>query len=201
MNKRKPTLDLDTEAKRDLPPFAVRTASPAALTVVPAAGAAITLPANASELLARRKPQLNDTQLFAKKDLPFALTSTPLPPPSAEAYPGPPVLKPIPESDYVNNEPAMTEEEKAQQLFMINYAATYGKVPATEARAAYDEHYQTNTRAKELSTDAEGRLKMARKQTQWPTWFHVSLVSVEIVVFIVLHTSSKNGLLLNWFAF
>jgi hypothetical protein len=197
MPKRKPTLNLDKEPKRASPPFAVRMVPPAEINDV-TFGEAIAQPNNDCALAAKRKPKVSDGMVVVKKDLPFTLASTPLPPPSPEAYPGPPVLKSIPESEYVNVEAPLSEEAKAQQIFRINYAATYGKVSSEEANAAFDDHTHKIVHSTELSKDADARIKMARTQTQWPNSIHVGLIIAEIALFITLYIV-RDGLLMHWY--
>ena len=190
MSKRKPKINFLSEDKRELPSFPVKTAA--------VESRIIALRADDCELVEKRKPQLREEPLVVKKELPFILTSKPLPPPSPNAYPSPPVQKTIPESEYLNLGPTMSEEAKAQQIFMVNYAATYGKVSKAEANAAFKDHTKETSRSNALSKDADARLKMARKQTQWPNWLHVGLIMAEVVLFIFIYIA-RGGLLVHWY--
>ena len=189
--RNKPKLIPEPETKRVEPPFPVK-AMPLTVvqTATPKNTPVIHLPATAEELIAKRKPSLPANPEEVKAALPFTLTTKPLPPPKEDAYPTPSFPKSIPESEFLNKDTSMTEEEKDKHIFITNHLATYGKVTAAEANEAYSEFRQRQIVAKQLAKNPELRVKLAQKASELPNWMHLVLLTASFWLFIVLRVKS-----------
>ena len=193
MKRRKPKLIPEPETKRFVPPFALKEApqQPLVIQERKEEERIILLTATAVELSEKRKPQLILPQTDEiPKELPFKVTSEPLPPPSRNAYPEPPIQKPIPESEYLNQGALQSDEEKEFSIFLTNYVATYGQTSRAETKRAFQEFQGQRRLAKALSKNPELRIKIATKAAQWPDWVHVVLIGCCLALFFKLRASA-----------
>ena len=191
MKSRKPKLILEPETSRIEPPFPVRAKPPMVIQAESAkCHPVICLPATAEELVVTRKPYLPANPDEVKPKLPFSVTNEPLPPPQKDPYPAPSFPKSVPESEYLNTDKLMTEEEKNRYIFLTNHTATYGNVTEAEANAAYSEFRERQITAKLLAKNPELRMKIAQKASELPNWVHLILISASLWLFIVLRGKS-----------
>lgn len=189
MNRRKPKLNLEPETKRSAPPFTVKdVTAPKPIEVTPKPSV-ILLPATAEELAERRKPQLQ-TEQVEKKDLPFSVTSEPLPAPRPEVFPTPSMPLRVEEKDYLNRDAPQSDEEKARQIFLTNYCATYGNVSAEEAEGAFREFTATKALERKLAKNLDLRQDLHRKATQWSMPVHVVLIGLLWTIFFIIRNKS-----------
>lgn len=186
MDRRKPTLKLDPEDKREVewqkktsPAFSSGTDTKNPPSI-------IRLPATAEQLAARPKPQLAQKPSEVAKELPFKITSAPLPAPRPDAFPQAKFPERVEEEHFLNKEAPMSDEEKLKYIFVTNYLATYGETNAAEIEAAYAEHRATQSFAKRISKNHDERAQRFRAVIEIPLWLHVILIGSMLTIFAFL---------------
>jgi hypothetical protein len=186
--RKKPKLHIEPEEKRTAPPFAVKeVTAPKPIQIRPESSV-IRLPATAEELAERRKPQLQ-IEKTESKDLPFAVTSEPLPAPRPEMFPEPSMPLRVEEKDFLNQGSLQTEDEKARHVFLTNYCATYGNVSAEEGERAFREFQAKLAYSKAVSRNPELRMQQSelfRRVTQIPLSVHIVILGIQFAIFAYL---------------
>lgn len=190
--RKKPKLHIEPEEKRSAPSFAVKeVAAPKPIQLKPESSV-IRLPATADELAERRKPQLQ-IEKTESRDLPFPITSEPLPAPRPEAFPTPSMPLRVEETDFLNQGPLQTEEDKARVVFLTNYCATYGNVSAEEGERAFQEFQAKQAYAKAVSRNPELRMQQSelfRRVTQIPLSVHIFILAIQFAIFAYLRLTA-----------